>query len=38
MNKSFLRGLFVALMFVTVLSVAGCSDDKNTGPQEKKCH
>jgi hypothetical protein len=35
MNKSFLRGLFVALMFVTVLSVAGCSDDKNTGPQEK---
>ncbi len=34
MNKSFLRGIFVALTFVTALAVAGCSED-NTGPQER---
>ncbi|MFQ3597948.1 MAG: hypothetical protein SNJ55_09425 [Chloroherpetonaceae bacterium] len=34
MNKSFLRGIFVALAFVTALAVAGCSED-NTAPQER---
>lgn len=34
MNKSFLRGIFLSLAFVTALSVAGCSNDENTAPQE----
>jgi hypothetical protein len=35
MNKSFLKGLFVALAFVTALSVAGCSDNANVASEEK---
>ncbi|MFN3344024.1 MAG: hypothetical protein ACK4XY_05735 [Chloroherpetonaceae bacterium] len=35
MNKSHLRGLFFALAFVSALSIAGCSEDSNTGPQER---
>lgn len=34
MNKSFLRGIFLSLAFVTALSVVGCSNDENTAPQE----
>lgn len=34
MNKSFLRGIFLSLAFVTALSIAGCSNDENTAPQE----
>ncbi|MGQ9805595.1 MAG: hypothetical protein ACUVRP_05895 [Chlorobiales bacterium] len=34
MNKSFLRGIFLSLAFVIALSVASCSNDENTAPQE----
>ncbi len=35
MNKSFLRGIFTALAFVTALAITGCSDESNTGSNQE---